>query len=239
MKQPFQRSSGFSIIELLVALIIIGLLIAVIVPILSVRTEEAKRKAAMSDLEHIADAQERAAIDTGYFYRLYVLDDEWAGDDNRYGFGDPLDVRDGLLDEVYNQIYQNPRRIFIDVKTGEFLINAENFYDNNIRLANETAYNWHGRYITWQKDLGGNPDIGDRPSDIGDDPWGNDYLFFTKAGLVKEPEGVIYGEGEDYEGEYETTVFDRPTILSLGPNGLPGSGTGTNFGDSDDLKRQF
>jgi hypothetical protein len=40
-------------------------------------------------------------------------------------------------------------------------------------------------------------------------------------------------------------VFDRPTILSLGLNGLPGDGTGpTNlnggqFGQGDDMFRQF
>ncbi len=230
MNQPFQRSSGFSIIELLVALIIIGLLIAVIVPILSMRTKEAQHRAAMSDMQHIQDAQERAGIDTGFFYRLYVLDDNWAGDG--YGLGDSADVLDGLLDESSNQIYQNPKRIFIDVKTGEFFSNADIFYDNNIRLANETAFNWHGRYITWQRDLNGN--------DIGDDPWGNDYMFFTKAGVVLEPDGDIRNVYIGNDGlSYDAKVFDRPTILSLGPNGLPGSGAGTDFGDSDDLKRQF
>ena len=236
MNQPFQRSSGFSIIELLVAIIIIGLLIAVIVPILSMRTKEAQHGAAMSDMQHIQDAQERAGIDTGYFYRLYVLDDEWAGDG--YGLGDPADVRDGLLDEWANRIYQNPRSIFVDLKTGEFLINAENFYDNNIRLANETAFNWHGRYITWQRDR--------NQDDIGDDPWGNNYLFFTKVGVVLEPDGEIRDVYIGKDGlSYDAKVFDRPTILSLGPDGLPGSGRDpvsgqlTNFGDPDDLKRQF
>ncbi len=230
MKQPFQRSSGFSIIELLVAIIIIGLLIAVIVPILSMRSKEAQHAAAMSDMQHIQDAQERAGVDTGFFYRLYVLDDNWAGDG--YGLGDPLDVQDGLLDEGNNRIYQNPKWIFVDVKTGEFFSNADTFYDNNIRAANETAFNWHGRYITWQRDMNRN--------DIGDDPWGNDYLFFTKAGVVLEPDGDIRNVYIGKDGlSYDAKVFDRPTILSLGPNGLPGSGSGTDFGDDDDLKRQF
>jgi prepilin-type N-terminal cleavage/methylation domain-containing protein len=230
MKQPFQRSSGFSIIELLVALIIIGLLIAVIVPILSMRTKEAQERAAMSDMQHIADAQERAAIDTGYFYRLYILDDEWAGDG--IGLGDPNDVMDGLLDEADNTIYQNPKRIFIDPQTGLFLVNAVTFFDNNILAANETAYGWHGRYITWQRDTDS--------SDIGDDPWGNDYLFFTKAGVVQEPEGDIRSVYTSPDGQsYDAKVFDRPTVLSLGPDGAPGSGSGTDFGEGDDLKRQF
>jgi prepilin-type N-terminal cleavage/methylation domain-containing protein len=230
MNQAIRESRGYSIIELLVVLIIIGILIAVIVPVLSSRSREAKQRAAMSDLEHIQDAQERAAVDTGFFYRLYVLDDDWAGDG--YGFGDPSDIRDGLMDEAANRIYQNPRNIFIDFQTGEFLINADTFYDNNIRAANETAFNWHGRYVSWQRDT--------NRDDIGDDPWGNDYLFFTKAGLVYEPNGEIRQTYTGGDGtSHDTTVFDRPTVLSLGPDGLPGSGAGTNFGTGDDLKRQF
>lgn len=235
MNQPLKRSSGFSIIELLVAVIIIGLLVAVIVPILSMRTKEAQQQAAKSDMQHIQDAQERAAVDTGFFYRLYVLDDDWAGDG--YGFGDPLDIRDGLLDEASNRVYQNPRRIFIDIRTGEFLANADNFYDNNMLLANETAFNWHGRYITWQRDT--------NQDDIGNDPWGNNYLFFTKAGVVLEPDGTINTQYRATDNSsYDAMVFDRPTILSLGPDGLPGgydsaTQARTQFGTGDDLIRQF
>ena len=79
---------GFSIIELLIAIIIIGILVAVIVPRLATRSELARQRAAKSDLEHIRNAEEHAGIDTGYYYRLYVLDDNPRGD----GIGTGLPV---------------------------------------------------------------------------------------------------------------------------------------------------
>jgi len=44
---------GFTIIELLIAIIIIGILVAVIIPRLATRSELARQRAAKYDLEHI------------------------------------------------------------------------------------------------------------------------------------------------------------------------------------------
>ncbi len=71
---------GFTIIEILIAIIIIGILVAIIIPRLATRADLARRRAAESDIEEIRKAQEHAGIDTGYYYRLYVLDDNPGGD---------------------------------------------------------------------------------------------------------------------------------------------------------------
>jgi len=235
---------GFSIIELLIAIIIIGILVAIIIPRLATRAEQARIRAAESDLEEIRKAEEHAGIDTGYYYRLYVLDDNRGGDG--YRWGDPNDKIDGLWDEPLNgNIHLNPTRIFINVKTGEIYpdLSASIIYTRMIE--NETSFNWNGRYITWQKDFS-------PKNDIPDDPWGHDYLFFVPkteyfvGGLVLEPDGIVIQycdidtNGNIVQGStYRCDIFDRFVILSMGPNGIPGSGPGTNFGTGDDIIQKW
>jgi prepilin-type N-terminal cleavage/methylation domain-containing protein len=248
---------GFSILELLVAVIIIGILAAIIIPRLVTRAEMARQKTALADMQHVQDAEERAAIDTGYYYRLYVLDDTPGGDGHKSYFppqspsGDPADVIDGVRDESLND-YGNNTQLFIDIRTGDFEANYTTLYS---RLTeNETTFGWTGPYITWNRDSAAFLSRGDTlpggtrtdlPNDIPDDPWGNDYLFFTPAGLVLEPEGEIATQFTAKNTQvYDTRVFDRPTILSLGSNGLPGDGSAPGsdegkFGRGDDLVRSF
>ena len=47
----FRRSSGFTLIEILIVVIILGILASLVVPRLAGRTEEARREAARSDIE--------------------------------------------------------------------------------------------------------------------------------------------------------------------------------------------
>lgn len=215
---------GYSIIELLIAIIIIGILVAILVPRLATRTEEARKKAAMSDLERIKDAEERAEVDTGFLYRLYVLDDVKGGD--RIGSGQNGDVIDGIQDEDLNIINLNPTRFAIDPATGDFYDGFPSVMDKIKR--NETEFNWQGPYLTWQKDYNGN--------DIPEDPWGNEYLFFTQKGLIDESIG-------DINPNVQYMIFDRFTVVSLGPNGVPGDPLAqiptTKYGTGDDLMIQW
>jgi prepilin-type N-terminal cleavage/methylation domain-containing protein len=238
---------GFSIIELLIAIIIIGILVAVIIPRLATRSELARQRTAKSDLEQIRNAQERAGIDTGYYYRIYVLDDNIGGDG--IGSGATNDINDGIRDEALNTIAQNPIRLFINVNTGEFLPDTAAVIQYTNLIGNETSFGWNGRYITWQRDIYGfDHDAQGNliPDDIPDDPWNHDYLFFTSRGLVLEPYGVIVDAcGIDSfgnlssGGSYDCLRFDRFTLLSLGGDGLPGSQPDYIFGTGDDLIEQW
>lgn len=252
-----RRRYGFSIIELLVAIIIIGILVAVLIPVVANRTEQARLSRAQADLERLANAMETAALDTGYYVRLFALNDVLRGDGIPFNRGQlPNNDRvDGLTDYSVAQPFYNfpdQNSLFIDMETGLFaslnrtnfinrLLSTESFYDGGV--------NWNGPYINWYKD---NNLVNGllAPDGIPDDPWGNNYLFFTKEGLLLEPTGIfVTGVSEDGNGgliqggTYDTVVFDRPTILSLGPNGLPGDGTNTGlegpFGRGDDLARPF
>jgi prepilin-type N-terminal cleavage/methylation domain-containing protein len=238
---------GFSIIELLIAIIIIGILVAVIVPRLATRSELARQRAAKSDMEHIRNAEERAGIDTGYYYRMYVLDDNIGGD--AIGSGATNDINDGVRDESLNTIAQNPIRLFINVTTGDFLPDTAAVIQYRNLTENETGFGWTGRYITWQRDIYGfdrNAQGNLIPNDLPDDPWNHDYLFFTAKGLVLEPYGVIVPScGLDSFGNffsaatYDCLRFDRFTVLSLGGDGLPGSQPDYIFGTGDDLIEQW
>jgi prepilin-type N-terminal cleavage/methylation domain-containing protein len=227
-----KKMKGFSVVELLIAVIIMGVLVAIIVPRLATRTELARKKAAMADLENIQNSLERAAIDTGHYYRIYVLNDVPGGDG--IGWGDPNDIVDGVADEELNLSHNNGRQIFIDLDEGDFRPNYDTLY--TLLASNETAFNWNGPYINWNKDEV-DSDGAPIPDDIPDDPWGHNYLLFTSLGLVLEPDGIIQ-TGTHMGSDVE--VFDRTTLLSLGPNGLPGDGVaGSRFGTGDDFVRQF
>ncbi|HMZ51991.1 MAG TPA: prepilin-type N-terminal cleavage/methylation domain-containing protein, partial [Candidatus Sumerlaeota bacterium] len=70
-----RRRAGFSIIELLVAIIIIGILVAVLIPVVANRTAQARLARAQSDLKNLGEAEERVGVDTGFYIRLFALND--------------------------------------------------------------------------------------------------------------------------------------------------------------------
>jgi prepilin-type N-terminal cleavage/methylation domain-containing protein len=268
--------AGFSIIELLVAIIIIGILVAILIPLVSQRSEQARVARVQSDLEHIAEAMQRVGIDTGYYIRLIALNDLLFGDADINGSGgvgfnrgfNPNDIADGLTDyfpNVANPFYQFPtaNSLFIDQATGLFagndpftgtyrgtptrdaiilrLIAAESRYDATGR--------WGGPYLSFRSDSTLYNNIV-APTGVPTDPWGNDYILFTRRGMFVEPNGIIAESvsqlasgGFAPGGPYDCLVFDRPTVLSLGPNGTPGNGVPASadgvFGRADDYFRQF
>jgi prepilin-type N-terminal cleavage/methylation domain-containing protein len=234
------NNTAFTLIELLIGVIIIGILVAIIVPVYVNRANEARYTAAQSDLDGLKTGQEHAAIDTGYFYRLYVLDDTRGGDGiapDAVNAGVPADITDGIRDEhLRADAGTNPENIFISTVTGEVLLNGQAIYG---RLANETLFNWNGPYINIVRKYKAGEGPPRVPAGLPLDPWGNPYLFFTKAGLVEEPRGEIVETVTIAGSTHNTKIFDRPTILTLGPDGIPGNGGTTTFAQGDDMYRQF
>jgi general secretion pathway protein G len=250
-----RRTSGFSMVELLIAVIIIGILVTIIVPVLTNRAADARLAAAKADLEALAAAESQVAIDTGYIVRLHVLDDSGAVGDG-LGSDDPNDVVDSIRDEDQIALFTDqPDRIFLDAKTGVVL-------PNNLFIrakADPESFGWRGPYLSIQKKLSPKNPPPATPWTYGTplDPWGNPYFLFVggeassntnpaQGGWINETQ---IGTGAptspfNYAGaSVPATNFDRNTILSLGPNGLPGDGTGIApgglLGAGDDLARAF
>lgn len=109
MKQP---SQGFSLIELLVVLVILGLIATLVVPNIMGRGEDAKSRAAVAEVQRLSMAVDEFYLDTGRAPRElrelvekpgnvsnwngpYVndsnLDDPWG---NRYQYRFPGEQRD-------------------------------------------------------------------------------------------------------------------------------------------------
>jgi len=253
-----RRSRGFSMVELLIAVIIIGILVTIIVPVLTNRAADARIAAAKADMEAIAAAESQVAIDTGYVVRFHVLDDSSAMGDG-VGSDNVADTIDSIRDEEFNNA-ASPKYIFLDAKTGVPLQNGQNLFDTKIKNDPE-AFGWRGPYLSFQRKYSTkNPPPPGLPWTYGSplDPWGNPYFLFVagrevsgstgvgnpNAGWIDEVALPINGNVPTqftYGGASQpANLFDRNTILSLGPNGLPGDGTpGALLGTGDDLVRAF
>lgn len=247
-----KRRQGFSIIELLIAIIIIGVLVTILIPVIANRTEDARLARARQDIESLADAQDRMYVDVGYFGVLSLLNNV-VGGDGVYNLTDnTVDVTDGIRD------IPDGISVFIDDQTQDYVPAGVSIsLINNFRVS-ETTYGWNGPYVNWQRDanfpLSGG---GVGPDGIPDDPWGRNYLLFTRLGLVVEDTmrsnptqttGQVVewttdaGALRHFELEppyYCKLLFDRPTIISLGRDGLPGDHTDRTFGRGDDIIRKF
>ena len=244
------RIKAFSALEILIAVLIMGILAVLIVPALAKRVKESRIASAQQDLNELREAETRVAIDTGYYYPQHVLDDQAT-----IGV---LGTEDTFFAETLNAKVIASRRtmIFIDPKTGDFVNSADAALLYGRITRDERAlerFQFRGPYANWNRDRNGD--------DMQDDPWGNPYMMFTKEGLIWEYDNPDSSAGQirhqlltswsydtfDATGAFATAtkVFDRPVFLSMGPNGMPGGSdpldltTYNRFGQGDDIVIYF
>lgn len=75
MTNPKSRQAGFTILEILIAVIIIGVLVAVAVSRYTQRTDDAKYNTARSEMLQFVKAEQAIELDTGYYVSLRVIND--------------------------------------------------------------------------------------------------------------------------------------------------------------------
>lgn len=260
------RQHGFSMVELIISVVIISLLTLTLTPVVINRVEEAKIAAAREDLKALAAAEERAALETGYYYRIYALNDGRGDGDNRTSappnmnnITDPNHI-ESIMDIPLMSAYGTPTKIFIKT-TGTVSgsnLGSQDYMTNYTALWSQIdrdkgfSFGWKGPYINWTRDVNMN--------DWPDDPWGNDYIFFVMGGAIYPPQRNSSGTFDTDQSEQLQTslsirvgnstqnytankVFDRPTFLSMGPDGLPGAGGSVTdedgFGSGDDIYYSF
>ena len=62
-----KRAGGFTLVELLLVLVILGILAAIVIPKFSGRTEQAKEQAAVTQISNFKTALDSFEVDNGYY----------------------------------------------------------------------------------------------------------------------------------------------------------------------------
>src|SRR5881397_1488197 len=65
--RAIRSSSGFTLVELLLVLVILGILAAIVIPKFSGRTEQAKEQAAVTQISTFRTALDAFEVDNGYY----------------------------------------------------------------------------------------------------------------------------------------------------------------------------
>jgi prepilin-type N-terminal cleavage/methylation domain-containing protein len=260
MRRPTRPAAGYSIIELLIALIIISILVSMVILVASQRTAEARLRAAESDMRIIAEAEQSAVKDFGYFLRFYVLDDI-TGDlpsgstDPTPTFGpkDPNDIFDLLIQEQLNDRNPDGEQYGIEPDFGSLPSSTTSTQAGGLRPANtlvnsvvrESTLGVLLPYISFRREY---TDDAGNYFNVPMDPWGNPYVIMTRQGFINDIGSTLFTPDQGLipagtavnvagTGAFATDRFDRFTIISFGPDAVPGDGgiAGTNIGEGDDL----
>src|SRR5882757_8408792 len=67
IKKRMGRNTGFTLVELLLVLVILGILAAIVIPKFSGRTEQAKEQAAVTQISTFRTALDAFEVDNGYY----------------------------------------------------------------------------------------------------------------------------------------------------------------------------
>ncbi len=270
--RSFKRRA-FTMVEALVVVVILTVLALIAIPIIQSRVEEARIARAKREVQALADAQMRVESDTGYYVRLFMLNDTVGGDGIGFDRANPAnDTIDGILDYTLPAVPYFPAadRLFVHsnldsvplispTRNGQLTTPSETLALLTRLADTNDSLKWNGPYINWQTDNnfydGGipSPPSGEPgPDGVPDDPWGNNYLFFTPIGVIPDIDpnfssamGTVtawtFPLNSSNAQAYVNldSVTDRFAIVSMGPNGVPGNGPGTPFGTGDDIVYVF
>jgi prepilin-type N-terminal cleavage/methylation domain-containing protein len=206
---------GFTMIELIVVIAIIAILAVLVTPRLAGRVKDAKKAAAMADMQMIANAMKECESDTGYIFFFEDLNDMPV---TTPAGSDTLNANVTTRNKVYD-----PAQVSNTLYT--ILDDAPDAGINN----------WKGPYVSYNHGIdsktGG---LKDGIIDMPTDPWGKPYRLYVPQGQIHWFDGTT-GTWPQVTGGYYALApdniiidpltvkpFDRFAIVSDGPNGVLG-----------------
>lgn len=209
---------GGIVVDTLIVLVVIGLLVAVAIPVYSGKNSQSKLDAARREVEQLAAAEATAAKSTGYYVPFQMLDD--------------MPVREGArtdrTDDIGNA--SSGIRLIVPGTPAEEQIGKQAGLD----ALSAGKVKWDGPFFESKRvftGAAGNAFDGtklDGPAirrDYPLDPWGQPYRLYSAAGIVGT--GATKTAAEDLaKDEFSDGVltkddprFDRYAVVSYGADG--------------------
>lgn len=219
-------NEGFTLTELLVVMVIIGLLATVAIPVYVTRMEHARIKVAGAEAREIAQAEEQCALIHGYYVPFQVLDDR-PDIQGQTSIGDTIDndylTQLFVVSPLVPPLRQQGHQLTLD--------------DQNARITTMVE-EWQGPFLNLQRVYTGSEDPKD-PNfvngravhlDFPLDPWGEPYRFYSPIGIVgtnayrgttpiDDALGVSFSDG--YLTTNDDRNFERYAVVSYGGDQLP------------------
>lgn len=205
------QDKGFTILEVLIVVIIIGVLVAVAISRYTQRTDEAKINTARSEMQMFAKAEQAIEIDTGYYVGLRVLNDVHS----LQPFNDLMGWREYPIENEPG---------FAISTSGAWADIAPNAWYNY-----QLAPDWKGPYMEFKQKGAQSSLLGVYTNDVLPaanpetkygiplDPWGSPYRFYGPINTIRD-NTYPYNYGINAPDRQLTRPFDRFAIVSYGKN---------------------
>lgn len=229
------RKRGFTLTEMLVVMVIIGLLATIAIPVYISRMEDARVRLAKGEEREIAQAEEQCALIHGYYVPFQVLDD----------LPEPppyTRTGDTLYDDSRSQIYLVNPLIRPELQKGrQFQL------DSTTARIQRMVDSWEGPFLNPQRVYTGTQVDPRDPNwinrlDFPLDPWGTPYLFYSPLGIIGSSAyksngdfsnlTISFSDGAIPSSDTDARGFDRYAVVSYGRNLL---GDNDTPNDKDDV----